>query len=525
MKNSKLVKFSLTLVCAAILSACGSSGGSDNSAAEAEAKAKAEQAQQAEAAKKAAEEAAKKAAEEAENKVKNSAVFGHKLVKKTDSNFILNIEGENRAAKSSESTGRSDTMDVKLHPSLDTVVVSIPLDENGNPVKGAPIGYVEDFDFRGNTNNTTGEFTLGHIYKTANGATTSGQVRGVETDTKTATAGTDTGSALVYQDGRTNYIPTDDAVKGSNSEVVARNDFRERTDTVAEVYGHRTFVDGDSLTGTEAGETTLANAPFLAKDKNNAYAYKDGKLNHVQYGRVTSRLDDVELAQVKTGVNAGENGTKVVSYGEYNEKGTENSYFYRGTDERNGVVYNANLTSDLAKVYHGADKASGELNYQGHAVTYGFTHVAPNANKPDVSKVPNAIGANPEFDLPQLVSGTHVSAKIDLATKGVTGQLYDVWSVDNVKSNQQIANFTGTLVNNGSITGSSTRTLDNAAGTFNGNLFGKQAEELGGALASKATDSENSWGAVFGAKVQETPYQAPEQGKTSVWGVKTDGNN
>ncbi|WP_420493137.1 transferrin-binding protein-like solute binding protein [Rodentibacter genomosp. 2] len=50
------------------------------------------------------------------------------------------------------------------------------------------------------------------------------------------------------------------------------------------------------------------------------------------------------------------------------------------------------------------------------------------------------------------------------------------------------------------MTGSSTRTLDNAAGTFNGNLFGKQAEELGGALASKATDSENSWGAVFGAK-------------------------
>ncbi|WP_143531214.1 transferrin-binding protein-like solute binding protein, partial [Rodentibacter genomosp. 2] len=513
----------------------------------AEAKAKAEQAQQAaakaeaeakakaEAEAKAKAEAEKKAAEEAENKVKNSAVFGHKLVKKTDSNFILNIEGEDKTRKSSESTGRSDKMDVKLHPNLDTIVVSIPLDKNGNPVKNAPIGYVEDFDFRGNTNNTTGEFTLGHIYNTANGETkTSGQARGVKTDTKTETAGTNTGSALVYQEGRTNYIPTDDVVKGSNSKVAVRNDFRDRKDTVAEVYGHRTFVDGDSLKGTEAtttvagkttlaGETTLANAPFLAKDKKDSYAYKDGKLNHVQYGRVTSRLDDVELAQVKKGVDAGENGTRVVSYGEYGEKGTENSYFYRGTDERDGVVYNANLTRDLAKAYHGADKASGELNYQGHAVTYGFTHVAPNANKPDVSKVPNAIGENPTYDLPQLVSGTHVAAKIDLATKGVTGQLYDVWSVDGKKSNQQIANFKGTLANNGSIEGSSTRILDSAAGTFNGNLFGKQAEELGGALASKSTNAKESWGAVFGAKVQETPYQPA--GKTSVWGVKTDNNN
>ena len=34
MKNNKLVKFSLTLICSAVLAACGSSGGSDDSAAQ-----------------------------------------------------------------------------------------------------------------------------------------------------------------------------------------------------------------------------------------------------------------------------------------------------------------------------------------------------------------------------------------------------------------------------------------------------------------------------------------------------------
>lgn len=555
MKKNTFVKFSLTLISAAVLAACGSSSGGNNNAAAQ--KAAQEKAAQELAAKKAAEEAAakkateeaaaKKAAEEAaaaEEKVKNTQSVGHKLVKKTTSNFILR-NGEELTATSSTSTGRSDNMDIALYPSLDTVVVSVPYNADGTVNDKAPIGYVEDFDFRGNTESSTGTHTLAHIYNTANGVTTNGVARGERNPTtKTATAGTDTGTALVYQTGRTNYIPTDEVVKGSNSEIKARNDFRNRTNTVAEVYGHRTFVDGNSLVGVDANakaasygkdyaaDVATANAPFLKLTQGE---YADGQLNYVQYGRVTSKLHNVPAESVKAGVNVGKSGTKVVSYGEYNEKGTENSYFYRGISD---TAYDAKLTNSLAKTYYNKDAAEGKLTYQGHAVTYGFTHVAPNANLPanDVAGVPNAIGELPKEDYirPELVSGTHAHATIDLATKSVTGNLYDVWAIGNTKSNQNIATFSGSLANNGTITGTSTRVSDSASGSFNGNLFGSQAQELGGSLASKEIAADKSWGAVFGAKVQQTPYVAPPAvvekpvepvAPPSIWGVKSDENN
>ncbi|MDH2998311.1 hypothetical protein A1D22_01455 [Pasteurellaceae bacterium LFhippo2] len=558
MKKQQLVKFSLTLVCAAVLAACSSGGGSggndaakkaeaDKIAAQqaaakaAAAKAEADKAAAAKAAAAKAEAdkaaAAKAAAAKAEadkvaeTKTATAVEVGHKLVQKVNSNFILNIKEDT----ANSSTGRADTMDVKLHPSLDTVVVSIPLDKNGQPIPNAPVGYVEDFDFRGNVDSTTGTHTLQHIYKTGDGSTLVHGATRTKTETKTATAGAQTGEALVYQTGRTNYISTSEKVVGGNSDIVKRSDFRERKDTVAEVYGHRTFVEGDSLTGTydeKAPQNVVgANAPF-GKLVNGTYS--DVQLAHVQYGRVTSKMDKVKLESVKDGVDAGKTGTRVVSYGAHGANGTENSYFYRGVED---TAYNANLTNNLSKYYFNSDKADGQLTYQGHAVTYGLTHKAINANIPDTSKIPNAIAANPTYNLPELVSGTHVHATVDLATKGVTGNLYDVWSVDGVKSNSDLAKFSGTLTNDGAIKGTSTRLSDDAAGTFNANLFGAQAQELGGALASKATDAKNSWGAVFGAKVQQDKYVAPPvvvppappvvvpPAPPSVWGVKTDENN
>lgn len=538
MNKQSLVKFSLTLVSAAVLAACSSGGSSNNDAAkqqaaqqqqaaEAAAKAKAE----AEAKAKAEAEAKAKAEAEAEAKVAAAQSVGHKLVKKTESNFILK-NGESQTATSSRSTGRSDNMAVELYKSLDTVVVSVPYNSDGSVNTKAPIGYVEDFDFRGNTDNTRGAHTLNHIYKTANGATTSGAARGAHNDTtKTDTMGQQQGNVLVYQKGRTNYIPTDDKVVSGKEGFTASDTFRDRSNTVAEVYGHRTFVAGNSVAGNDAGkqaaymkdfgaDVVANNAPFLTKQSNGNYA--DGQLEFVQYGRVTSKLHDVDPASVKKGVNVGERGTSVVSYADYNTKGSENSYFYRGV---NDTAYDANLTAKLSKAYYNKDAAEGKLTYQGHAVTYGFTHVAPDAGN-KVADVPNAVGQKPTVQA-HLVSGTHAHATIDLASKSVTGNLYDVWSVNNQKSNQDIATFTGTLANNGTIAGTSTRVQDKAAGTFNGNLFGSQAQELGGALASKATDAAKSWGAVFGAQVQETPYQAPvePEAKPSRWGVQTDATN
>ena len=169
MKNNKFIKFSLTVACTAVLAACGSSGGSNNAAAE---------------------EAAKQQAAAAEALVAKTNDAGAKFVKKTQSN--LNVgEGVETNSKSSVSP---TNMTVELHPSLDTIVVAIPLQGDTKQA------YLEDFDFRGNEANTSGEHVLKHIYM--NGTTkdtTRGRVDG-ESATKTASMGENDvdGKAFVY---------------------------------------------------------------------------------------------------------------------------------------------------------------------------------------------------------------------------------------------------------------------------------------------------------------------------------------
>ena len=107
-----------------------------------------------------------------------------------------------------------------------------------------------------------------------------------------------------------------------------------------------------------------------------------------------------------------------------------------------------------------------------------------------------------------LVSGTHVAADIDLASKNVTGNLYNVWEETNtqrkvIPHDVELAKFNGTLANNGSISGSATR-HDGAQGVLKASLYGAQAQELGGVIASK--DTVKNWGASFGAKVQNATY-------------------
>ena len=231
MKNNKFIKFSLTVACAAVLAACGSSGGSSNND-EAAQQAAAQQAaaQQAAAEKAAAEKAAAEKAAAAEAAVAKTVDVGAKFVKKTQSN--LNV-GEGVETNSKSSVNPTN-MTVELHPSLDTIVVAIPVDKDGNPVENAKQAYLEDFDFRGNTANTTGMHTLNHIYKTADGSTTVGAARnGGEVSTKTDTKGTQSGLAYVYEEGRLNYTR-----KAEGKNVVdtkaARTDAR-LADSVAEV--------------------------------------------------------------------------------------------------------------------------------------------------------------------------------------------------------------------------------------------------------------------------------------------------
>lgn len=422
----------------------------------------------------------------------------------------------------SKSSVAPTNMTVELHPSLDTIVVAVPLNADGSVNTKAKQAYLEDFDFRQDASDVSashsnGTVTLKHIYM--NGTTkdtTRGRVDG-ESATKTASMGeNDTdGKAYVYEEARKNYTRK---AEGKNVEDTkeARTDERLRS-SVAEVYGHRTFVDGDSEVKNIAdGDTVLANAPFTAKDADGKYT-AGSKLNYVQYGRVTSKLNAVQEADLKDGKDVAQYGTKVASFGGYGENGTEDNYFYRGV---NNTPYSATLASDLKNIYFGSEAPAGKLHYQGHAVTYNL-----DKDYEDKSGLPNALGA--EY---ALVSGTHVAADIDLASKNVTGNLYNRWTETNTQQqvkehNVELANFAGTLANNGSISGSATK-YDGAQGVLKASLYGAQAQELGGVISSN--DTANNWGASFGAKVQNTPFVAPPvvtPAPVPAWGESTDANN
>ena len=320
------------------------------------------------------------------------------------------------------------------------------------------------------------------------------------------------GLAYVYQEGRLNYTRKDGKNVADTSHA-ARTD-AELAKSVAEVYGHRTFLSGDSAdkNTAEGDDTVLANAPFTAKGDGNYTA--GSKLNYVQYGRVTSKLNAVKEADLKDGKDVAQYGTKVASYGQYGENGTEDNYFYRSV---NNTPYSATLASDLKNIYFGSEAAAGKLHYQGHAVTYNL-----DKEYEDKSGLPNALGA--EY---ALVSGTHVAADIDLANKNVTGRLYNRWTETNTQQkviphNVVLAEFNGTLANNGSISGSATK-YNGDEGVLKASLYGAQAQELGGVIASN--DTANNWGASFGAKVQNTPYQAPAvvtPPTVSAWGESTE---
>ena len=495
MKNNKLVKFSLTLICSAVLAACGSSGGSDNSAAQQQAQQQAKAAAEKAAAEKAAAEKAaaeKAAAEKAAKTTSSESNPGYLLSKKNASDFIVNKNGDK--VDSTQSAPLPMTVQ-NLEPRLDTIVVAYP--HEGAESKA--IAYIEDFQFVGN-DKQDGKFTLTGIYNDSTDRGTTGGTPRPESRTKTDTQGTESGAALVYEKDRIAYFDRAD-----------RN--AEGKDTLAEVYGLRTnsYEDGKELKDTDAN-----NLP-LVKETNKLAAQQDGQLRFVQYGRVTTKLHDLtekDLNVYKKGLLDDKNSnvtSNVIGFANYGEAGTENSYFYRGLNNTTG--------EQLAKL-------SGELVYHGHAVAYGLNndYRPGEANK---TGAPNAIGVEKEVDA--LKSGYHVLAKVNLADKNVTGSIYNTWNNDKTGDyNVDLVNFNGKLDNYGNIAGTSALAYEDANkdGSFNATLFGSQASELGGNVAgSKNADTTvTQWGAVFGAKKYEEAVSTPEKIVNKPWAARADEN-
>lgn len=525
--NTKF-KFGLTLAATLVLAACGSSGGKgkDNSTTTVTPTP--------------VPVVTPAPVEETSLLLKDDAiVYGGKFVKKKDSNLNVGTAGKNAAS------GKPTPMTVKLEKHLDTIVIAAEVLPNGEPKPGTDLIYLEDFDFRGNSaGNNTGIHTFPHIHvvtKAEADASRNGNGLG-------ATGDKDGNPLLAVSLGRTSYVPADQESvtkthhKGQGSGIALVFDSRktggaaghyvnrsdvEGAETVAEVYGHRTFVDGDVDKGTDAGgapgvsgkgDMPFENAPYLTD--NGAEA---GVLKNVQYGRVTSSVHKLDRDQLRYGVDVDPLiKTRIASYGGYGNKYTENSYFYRGVNPT-AEVMEATGQDLIAKL---KQSHGGKIRYVGHAVTYGFD--APATVKGELPKaavtpgptrivgVPNAImgrvpattATGPTAPEYTLYSGTHVDALVDLDTYLVSGSLTNVYlqngvafadaTLDNVRRDT-IAEFTGNLTSHGNVRGLSKNLQKNEAGSFSATLYGVQAPELGGAISSDRTD-EQSWGAVFGAK-------------------------
>lgn len=521
MKKTDLVKFSLTLVSAAVLAACSSGKSSKPSIPS---QPEPEQTQP--------ENTQPETPVGVTNQQPESVSglsYGHKLVEKKVSNLLLGHADENVTTKTSTTSLAPTAMTTALDPSLDTVVVA-----SSNFQDRTTSAYVEDFDFRttdgGVASNASGEATLAHIHLEEDGKTSAkgGERTSGLSRTKTANQGEGSGKALVFHANRAVYISTDETeLDGEFIEAAAGQDARRsRADTVAEVYGNRTFLEGNSAEAQPKelieNTATLNNLPYAKAVSDNNYDHYivADKLEFVQYGRVTTKLDGVRYNDLREGVKIfGGDNIRIASYGKYGKEGTENHYFYRSNvNSRGALDVNA-----LQAVYR-----SNVVNYNGHAVTYGLDHSIRNTGE-----LANAVGIERK-----LVSGTHVTATVDLTSGDVTGNLYDVWyggqaGREEYKPNQLVT-FNGRLnLENGSIVGTSTLRKDNSTGTLHANLFGSEISELGGAVKSNIVTpvtqegDQGSWGAVFGAKAFKPNPSNPPTPPTPPGALfdSTDGKN
>lgn len=532
MKTNSLAKFSLTIIAAMVLAACGSSGGSDSpstnstastTAAQAAAKKAADEAAAAKkaadeaaakeaaakkaadeaaakkvadeaAAKKAADEAAaKKAADEAaaalaaensDRKADNAVLrptptgsdllekssVGAKNVVKNDSNLTTNF-----SSKTDSTSNTPELMNVQSPDNeLKTLVVGqVPDKNDGNKVK---VAYLAGLENLSKAAPADGKLKL--------------EAAAIKGKDDKATA-----DVFVYtvEAGRKNYTENygDDDPKSKlkvlnakGKDASAGNALRkskpDNTSIVGQMYGAK-ITDG-----SVAGATTeeKMNAPFTNKLYMN-----------VQYGSLTSALHAQDISKLVDGVEV-ENtkiATKIAKYGYTGTEGTEDNYFYRLNENNMDVA-------GLKKLKN--DNPNTVLKYDGHAVTYGIDSKWNGGDKANGGSVPTAIVAAETAAESGLISGTHVTAKINLNTNAVEGNLYNKWYDGALKGvkDVRLVDFTGSMSENGNIAGTSHNNINNTGGLFGASL-NKEATEMGGVVSSNDHTAEGKWGAVFGAQL------------------------
>ena len=503
MKTNSLAKFSLTIIAAMVLAACGSSGGSDSPSTNSTASTTAAQA----AAKKAADEAAAAlAAENSDRKADNAVLrptptgsdllekssVGAKNVVKNSSNLTTNF------SSATDSTSNTPELMNVQSPDKDlkTLVVGKAPDNKGT----VKVAYLAGLENLSKAAPTDGKLTFEAAVKAKK------DDKAKDDKAKDDKAKDDKATVSVYtvQAGRKNYTENygdgDDpksklkVLNAKGEDASAGNELRkpksDNTSIVGQMYGAKiTNVKED-------GEET--NAPFTQKP------YKN-----VQYGSLTSALHAQDISTLE---NGDEVDTKIAKYGYTGTPGTEDNYFYRLNENNMDVA-------GLKKLKN--DNPNTVLKYDGHAVTYGIDNSWVGPAKPKANSVPTAIVAAEKAPELGLISGTHVTAKINLNTNVVEGNLYNKWYDGALKGDKDVrlVDFTGSMSENGNIAGTSHNNINNTGGLFGASL-NKEATEMGGVVSSNDHTAGNKWGAVFGAQLTGRETVVPAKTGTPADPVK-----
>ena len=220
------------------------------------------------------------------------------------------------------------------------------------------------------------------------------------------------------------------------------------------------------------------------------------KLNHVQYGRVTSNIDKLPAT-----ATIGQDGTlyyqsEIVAKNNTATNPNVDTYFYRGTDETSV----ANMKSFFENK---ANIDKGTVSYAGHAVMYGIDNTFHgNQGNPDT----NAPGAT---DQPINGGGNFVKANVDINARRIDGEIFNVWGVAPNTSGVATKFVKDNLVTfGGKINGNTAKGESQLAygskdkGAFKGSFFGPNAEEFGGSVNSidDGLYGKAAWGGVFGTQ-------------------------
>ena len=219
-------------------------------------------------------------------------------------------------------------------------------------------------------------------------------------------------------------------------------------------------------------------------------------LKHVQYGRVTTKLD------LADGEGPFKDGFLRAPLTFKNDPNGVDHYFFRGT--------NATSIDQM-----GALPSNAVLQYSGHALMYGIDnsfHGYTGDIKDDKRLLPNAFGFNSGAagGDAKMGLGNFVDASFDVGQKKVTGDVYNAWLQDLKKPTvlkDKLVHFQGDVIGN-TVLGTADRTYipGNDEATFRAAFFGKDADEMGGSFNSVKPDDKygsayeiGDWGGVFGA--------------------------